>query len=200
MPVKAMRYGIWTRWAAAAVFASLAACTAEEWAQFNKEMEQNQRAAAERRVKYRKIRVQCSDWEMADTAAASLSSKGFRVMYPGEDGYGAVATVSKTAQEHVLIRNGNYFTTLPGPNTRPGYRTKVTVTVHNLAGRKLAEYQGESVPSEPSTAWRRPGPPAARPSAKCRPALPFTGRGGVLALILGTAAGLHSGSGPAPAA
>ena len=107
MPVKAMRYGIWTRWAAAAVFASLAACTAEEWAQFNKEMEQNQRAAAERRVKYRKIRVQCSDWEMADTAAASLSSKGFRVMYPGEDGYGAVAT-----------------------------------------GRKLAEYQGESVPSE----------------------------------------------------
>lgn len=44
MPVKAMRYGIWTRWAAAAVFASLAACTAEEWAQFNKEMEQNQRA------------------------------------------------------------------------------------------------------------------------------------------------------------
>jgi amino acid permease len=42
MPVKAMRYGIWTRWAAAAVFASLAACTAEEWAQFNKEMEQNQ--------------------------------------------------------------------------------------------------------------------------------------------------------------
>lgn len=90
MPVKAMRYGIWTRWAAAAVFASLAACTAEEWAQFNKEMEQNQRAAAERRVKYRKIRVQCSDWEMADTAAASLSSKGFRVMYPGEDGYGAV--------------------------------------------------------------------------------------------------------------
>lgn len=97
MPVKAMRYGIWTRWAAAAVFASLAACTAEEWAQFNKEMEQNQRAAAERRVKYRKIRVQCSDWEMADTAAASLSSKGFRVMYPGEDGYGAVATVSKTA-------------------------------------------------------------------------------------------------------
>ena len=148
MPVKAMRYGIWTRWAAAAVFASLAACTAEEWAQFNKEMEQNQRAAAERRVKYRKIRVQCSDWEMADTAAASLSSKGFRVMYPGEDGYGAVATVSKTAQEHVLIRNGNYFTTLPGPNTRPGYRTKVTVTVHNLAGRKLAEYQGESVPSE----------------------------------------------------
>ena len=148
MPVKARRYGIWTRWAAAAVFASLAACTAEEWAQFNKEMEQNQRAAAERRVKYRKIRVQCSDWEMADTAAASLSSKGFRVMYPGEDGYGAVATVSKTAQEHVLIRNGNYFTTLPGPNTRPGYRTKVTVTVHNLAGRKLAEYQGESVPSE----------------------------------------------------
>ena len=48
MPVKAMRYGIWTRWAAAAVFASLAACTAEDWAQFNKEMEQNQRAAAER--------------------------------------------------------------------------------------------------------------------------------------------------------
>lgn len=120
MPVKAMRYGIWTRWAAAAVFASLAACTAEEWAQFNKEMEQNQRAAAERRVKYRKIRVQCSDWEMADTAAASLSSKGFRVMYPGEDGYGAVATPSaRRRQEHVLIRNGNYFTTLPVPIRGP---------------------------------------------------------------------------------
>ena len=59
-----------------------------------------------------------------------------------------VLQVREKKQEHVLIRNGNYFTTLPGPNTRPGYRTKVTVTVHNLAGRKLAEYQGESVPSE----------------------------------------------------
>lgn len=143
-----MRYGNWTRWAAAAVIASLAACTAEEWAQFNREMEQNQQAAAKRRAGYRKVRIQCSDWEMADTAAAALSSKGFQVMYPGEDGYGAVVTVSKTAQEHVMIRNGNYFTTLPGSGTRPGYRTKVTVTVHNLKGARLGEYQGESVPSE----------------------------------------------------
>lgn len=148
MPVKKMRYGNWSRWAAAAVFAALAACTAEEWAEFNQELEQNQKAAAERRVKYRKVRVQCSDWEMADTASDALSSKGFQVMYPGEKGYGAVATVSKTAQEHVLIRNGSYFTTSPGPGTRPGYKTKVTVTVHDLTGRKLGEYQGESVPSE----------------------------------------------------
>lgn len=143
-----MRYGNWTRCAAVAVFAALTACTAEEWAQFNREMEQSQQAAAKRRAKYRKLRIQCSDWEMADTAAAALSSKGFQVMYPGEEGYGAVATVSKTAQEHVLIRNGNLFTTLPGSGTRPGYKTKVTVTVHDLEGGRLGEYQGESVPSE----------------------------------------------------
>lgn len=50
MPIKAMRYGIWTRWAAAVVFAGLAACTAEEWAKFNKEMEQSQQAAERRAI------------------------------------------------------------------------------------------------------------------------------------------------------
>lgn len=118
-----------------------------EWAKFNRELEQNQRAVAERRVKDRKITIQCSGWEMADTAGAFLPSKGFQVLYPGEDGCGAVAAVNKTAQEHVLIRNGNYFTAMPGPGPQPGYRTKVAVTVHGLTGGKLAEYQGESVPS-----------------------------------------------------
>lgn len=143
-----MRYGNWTRWAVAAVLAALTACTAEEWAQFNRELEQNEQAAAKRRAKYRKVRLQCSDWEMADTAAAALSSKGFQVMYPGEEGYGAVATVSKTAQERMMVHNGFMFTPFDGSDRRPGYKTKVTVTVHDLEGRKLGEYQGESVPAE----------------------------------------------------
>lgn len=143
-----MRFGNWTRWAATALFAALTACTAEEWAQFNREMEQNQQAAAKRRAQYRKVRLQCSDWEMANTAADALSSKGFQVMYPGEEGYGAVATVTKTAQERMMIRNGFMFTPFDGSGARPGYKTKVTVTVHDLTGRKLGEYQGESVPAE----------------------------------------------------
>ena len=111
-------------------------------------MEQNQQAAAKRRAQYRRARIQRSDWEMAAAGAAALSSKGLQVMSPGEEGYGAVVTVSKTAQEHVMIRNGNYFTMFPGSGTRPGYRTKVTVTVHDLNGKEAGEYQGESVPSE----------------------------------------------------
>lgn len=130
------------------MFAALTACTAEEWANFAKEVEQNEQAAAKRRAKYHNISLQCFDWEIKDTAAAGLSAKGFRIVYPGEGDYGAIVTVLKTAQEHVLIRNGSYFTTLPGAGTRPGYRTKISIVVHNLEGKKLAEYQGESMPSE----------------------------------------------------
>lgn len=143
-----MKYGTWTRWGAACLVALLAACTAEEWEQLSREMEQNQQAAAARRVKYRHVSVQCSDWEMRDTVTAALLSKGFRVTYPGEDEYGAIVSVNKTAQEHVFIRNGAYFTMTPGPNERPGFKTKVTVSVHDLDGRRLAEYRGESSPSE----------------------------------------------------
>lgn len=85
---------------------------------------------------------------MRGTATAGLSAKGFRVMYPGEGDYGAVVAVNKTAEEHTLIRKGLYFVSTPGPDTRPGYKTKVTVTVHDLNGKKLAEYQGESSPGE----------------------------------------------------
>lgn len=143
-----MRCKNWIRWAAAAAVAVLTACTAEDWANFAREVEQNEQAAAKRRAEYRNVSVQCSDWEMRDTAAAGLSAKGFRIIYPGEGDYGAIVTVNKTAQEHVLIRDGSYYTTFPGANTRPGYKTKVSVVVHHLNGRKLAEYQGESVPSE----------------------------------------------------
>ncbi len=72
-------------------------------------------------------------------------------MYPGEGDYGAVVAVNKTAEEHTLIRKGLYFVSTPGPDTRPGYKTKVTVTVHDLNGKKLAEYQGESSPGSPTT-------------------------------------------------
>ena len=145
---KTMRYGKWTRWCTAGMLVLLAGCTAEEWAQFSKEMEENQRAAAERRATYHNISVQCSDWDMRGTATAGLSAKGFRVMYPGEGDYGAVVAVNKTAEEHTLIRKGLYFVSTPGPDTRPGYKTKVTVTGHDLNGKKLAEYQGESSPGE----------------------------------------------------
>ena len=143
-----MKYGKWNRWCAGGMLVLLTACTAEEWAQFSKEMEENQRAAAERRATYHNISVQCSDWDMRDTAMAGLSAKGFRVIYPGEGNYGAIVTVDKTAEEHTLIRKGLYFFPTAGPDTRPGYKTKVTVTVHDLNGRKLAEYQGESSPGE----------------------------------------------------
>lgn len=83
---KTMRYGKWTRWCTAGMLVLLAGCTAEEWAQFSKEMEENQRAAAERRATYHNISVQCSDWDMRGTATAGLSAKGFRVMYPGGGG------------------------------------------------------------------------------------------------------------------
>lgn len=126
----------------------LTACTAEEWAQYSREVEQNQKANAERRAKYRNISIECADWDLMGTATGGLASKGFREMYPGEGEYGAIVTVNKTAEEHTLIRNGSYFTTFPGADTRPGYKTKVVVTVHDLNGKKLAEYQGESSPSE----------------------------------------------------
>lgn len=174
---KTMRYGKWTRWCTAGMLVLLAGCTAEEWAQFSKEMEENQRAAAERRATYHNISVQCSDWDMRGTATAGLSAKGFRVMYPGEGDYGAVVAVNKTAEEHTLIRKGLYFVSTPGPDTRPGYKTKVTVTVHDLNGKKLAEYQGESSPGSPTTVPRRRAPPAARQFPECPPAALFIGKG-----------------------
>ncbi|MFR0848763.1 hypothetical protein [Akkermansia sp.] len=67
-----MKYGKWNRWCAGGMLVLLTACTAEEWAQFSKEMEENQRAAAERRATYHNISVQCSDWDMRDTAMAGL--------------------------------------------------------------------------------------------------------------------------------
>ena len=76
--------------------------------------EGNQRAAAECRVTYHDISIQCSDWDMRDTATAGLSAKGFRVMYPGEGNYGTVVTVNKTAEELTLIRKGLYFFLLRG--------------------------------------------------------------------------------------
>ena len=109
-----MKYGKWNRWCAGGMLVLLTACTAEEWAQFSKEMEENQRAAAERRAPYHNISVQCSDWDMRDTAMAGLSAKGFRVIYPGEGNYGAIVTVDKTAEEHTLIRRAFTFSLLRG--------------------------------------------------------------------------------------
>ena len=77
---KTMRYGKWTG-CTAGMLVLLAGCTAEEWAQFSKEMEENQRAAAERRATYHNISVQCSDWDMRGSATAGLCATGGLVIH-----------------------------------------------------------------------------------------------------------------------
>ena len=123
---KTMRYGKWTRWCTAGMLVLLAGCTAEEWAQFSKEMEENQRAAAERRATYHNISVQCSDWDMRGTATAGLSAKGFRhVSRRGITGLSLPST--KRREEHTLIRKGLYLSLLRGlthgRDTRPRSRS-----------------------------------------------------------------------------